>query len=89
MAFVIAAPCIADYSCIEICPVNCIGPVPEDALFDAAEQMYIDPSFCISCGACAEVCPVKAIYDAAALPPSWRHYEQINRDYFDRKQVSP
>ena len=51
MPYVITAPCIADYSCLEICPVNCIGPAPEDAAFENAEQLYIDPQTCIDCGA--------------------------------------
>jgi ferredoxin len=82
MAYVIAAPCVADYSCIEVCPVNCIRPRPSDAGFDTAEQMFIDPAVCISCGACMDACPVLAIYDAGNLPAKWKHYEKINRDYF-------
>ena len=82
MSFVIAAPCVADYSCVEVCPVNCISPNPDQDAFNAAEQLYIDPTRCISCGACVGVCPVLAIFDAKSLPGKWRHYEQINQDYF-------
>ena len=82
MAYVIAAPCLADYSCVEVCPVHCISPGPTDVDFDGAEQMFIDPTVCISCGACVDVCPVLAIYDAGSLPMKWRHYEDINRQYF-------
>lgn len=82
MSYVIAAPCVADYSCVEICPVKCIGPDPTTAAFDEAEQLYIDPNLCIECGACVEACPVGAIFDAASLPEKWRHYEAINRDFF-------
>ncbi len=82
MTYVIASPCIADYSCVEICPVDCISPAPEDAEFDFAEQLFIDPSVCVDCGACVDVCPVKAIYDADRLPDKWKHYEAINREYF-------
>jgi ferredoxin len=84
MAYVIAAPCIGDYSCIEICPVNCISPSPKDEAFDDAEQMYINPDVCINCAACVDVCPVLAIYAAGSLPPKWRHYAQINREYFTK-----
>ena len=87
MSYVIAAPCVADYSCIEVCPVGCISPGPDDPRFDRTEQMYIDPAVCISCGACSDVCPVLAIFDASQLPEKWRHYEQINRDYFDSAKV--
>ena len=82
MSYVIAAPCVADYSCIEVCPVACISPSPEDPRFDRTEQMYINPDVCISCGACSDVCPVLAIFDASKLPEKWQHYAQINRDYF-------
>src|SRR3546814_2834636 len=59
MAYVIAAPCVSDFSCVEICPVNAIHPGPSDPVFDAAEQLYIDPDTCINCGACVEACPVQ------------------------------
>lgn len=87
MAYVIAAPCVADYSCVEICPVDCISPGPTDADFDGAEQMYIDPARCISCGACQDVCPVLAIYDSGVLPAQWKHYEAINARYFEERRA--
>jgi ferredoxin len=79
---VIAAPCIADFSCLEICPVNCIGPGPQDSGFDDAEQLYIDPTVCINCGACKDVCPVLAIYEEGDLPEKWSHYADVNREHF-------
>lgn len=82
MAYVIAAPCVADYSCLEVCPVDCISPGPDDDSFDNAEQLYINPNTCINCGACVKACPVLAIYEQAALPEKWQHYADINRDYF-------
>src|SRR3546814_2392838 len=72
MAYVIAAPCVSDFSCVEICPVNAIHPGPSDPVFDAAEQLYIDPDTCINCGFCVEACPVLAIYDEGNLPKRWR-----------------
>lgn len=82
MAYVIAAPCIADFSCVEVCPANCISPVPSDPRYETAEQLYINPNACIDCGACLDVCPVMAIFKAEALPPKWAHYASINADYF-------
>jgi formate hydrogenlyase subunit 6/NADH:ubiquinone oxidoreductase subunit I len=82
MTYVIAAPCIADYSCVEICPVDCISPGPDDCDFENAEQMYIDPQRCIDCGACQQVCPVLAIYEAGDLPAKWSHYADVNADFF-------
>ncbi|GAB25609.1 MAG TPA: 4Fe-4S dicluster domain-containing protein [Gordonia polyisoprenivorans] len=82
MPFVIAAPCIADYSCVESCPVGCIHPSPDDPEFDRVEQLFIDPDTCIGCGACVAACPIDAVFDADRLPARWKAYEQINRDYF-------
>lgn len=82
MSFVIAAPCVADYSCLEVCPVDCISPGPEDGDFEDAEQLYIDPKRCIECGICVDVCPVSAIYTAESLPSKWAHYAEVNRTYF-------
>ena len=84
MTFVIAAPCVADYSCVEVCPVDCISPGPGDPEFQKAEQMYINPQQCIGCGACVEVCPVVAIYSADSLPAKWQHSAEVNRSYFMR-----
>ncbi|WP_236979536.1 MULTISPECIES: 4Fe-4S dicluster domain-containing protein [Mycobacterium] len=84
MAFVIAAPCVADYSCLEACPVGCIRPTPDEPEFDRAEQLYIDSRSCIDCAACVEACPVDAVFDAERIPDRWRHYVGVNRDYFGR-----
>jgi ferredoxin len=80
--YVIGAACIADYSCVEACPVDCIHPQPDEPDFERAEQLYIDPAHCIGCDACIEACPVDAVYAAEALPEHLRHYEQVNADYF-------
>lgn len=82
MPFVIAAPCVADYSCVEICPVDCISPTPGQGDFVHSEQLYIDPQRCIECGACVDICPVAAIYPAEALPSRWAHYAEVNRLHF-------
>ena len=82
MAYVITAPCVADYSCVDVCPVKCISPEPTDAGFMDAEQLYINPDQCIDCGACIDVCPVLAIYSEDNLPKKWQHYAEINKDYF-------
>jgi NAD-dependent dihydropyrimidine dehydrogenase PreA subunit len=44
-AYVINEPCIGtkDISCVEVCPVDCIHPTPEEPGFDEADQLYIDP----------------------------------------------
>ena len=83
MAYVIAASCIADYSCVDICPVDCISPRPDDPRFDDAEQLYIDPKTCVDCGACVDVCPAFAIFKDSELPERWKHYAELNRQYFE------
>jgi len=87
MAYVIAAPCIADYSCVDICPVDCISPRPSDAAFDTAEQLYIDPRKCVNCGACVDICPASAIFETSELPARWAHYADINRQHFETSDV--
>ncbi|MBV7477633.1 4Fe-4S dicluster domain-containing protein [Pseudomonas sp. PDM31] len=82
MAYVIAAPCVADYSCVEICPVGAISPGPDDADFENVTQMYINPTVCVDCAVCLDACPVLAIYESDRLPPKWRHYARINHEYF-------
>jgi ferredoxin len=83
MTYVIAAPCVADYSCVEICPVAAISPGPEDPEFERVEQLFIHPDVCIDCGACLDVCPVSAIFQEGSLPAKWQHYAAINRQYFE------
>jgi len=86
VAYVITAPCVADYSCLEICPVDCISPTPDSHEFDKAEQLYINPAVCINCAACVEACPVLAIYEDDNLPSKFKHYADINRQYFEQNK---
>jgi ferredoxin len=84
MAYVIAEPCIGtkDNSCVEVCPVDCIHPTPDEPGYDAAEMLYIDPDECIDCDACVEACPVDACFAEDQLPEEWQKYTQINAEYF-------
>lgn len=84
MTYVIAAPCVADYSCIEVCPVDAISPEPKDKAFVDADQMYINPETCIDCSVCEIACPVDAIYREVDLPKIWQHYSELNREYFNQ-----
>ena len=97
MAFIIAEPCrgTCDTSCVEVCPVDCIhGPLPLEeiqALRDAGDsealkkiQLYIHPDICIDCGACEPECPVEAIFEEDDTPEEWRHYIQLNADFFNK-----
>lgn len=84
MAYVIAEPCIGtkDASCVEVCPVDCIHPTPDEADYAQFEQLFIDPDECIDCDACVEACPVDAIFAEDQLPEEWRHYSKINADHY-------
>jgi ferredoxin len=87
MTHVIAEPCIGtkDTSCVEVCPVDCIHPTKDEADFETADQLYIDPDTCIDCGLCVDECPVKAIFPEEDLPEEWNNYVQLNLDYYDQQ----
>lgn len=84
MAYVIAEPCIGtkDTACIDACPVDAIHPGTNEVGAATVAQLYINPDDCICCGACVPVCPAGAIYEEEDLPEKWKHYTQINRDWF-------
>jgi NAD-dependent dihydropyrimidine dehydrogenase PreA subunit len=86
LTYVINEPCIGDKdtSCVEVCPVDCIHPTPDEPGFEQAEQLYIDPEECIDCDACVEACPVDAITPEDQVPPEWQHYIEKNAAYFGR-----
>ena len=84
MAIVIAEPCIGtkDTACVDVCPADCIHPRRDAENFDSFPQLYVDPENCICCCACIPVCPVSAIYAEEDLPEKWKHYAQINADWY-------
>jgi ferredoxin--NADP+ reductase len=81
LTFVITQNCCADASCVAVCPVDCIRPVPS---VDGSppQSLYIDPQTCVDCGVCMEVCPVDAIYYEDDLPTSQAPFLDINARYF-------
>ena len=52
------------------------------AVHEAHQQLYIDPEECIDCDACVEACPVDAIFAEDQVPEEWRHYVEINANYY-------
>lgn len=86
MTYVINEPCIGtkDTACVEVCPVDCIHPTPDEPGFEEATQLYIDPAECIDCDACVEACPVDAITSEDAVPPEWEKYIEINAAYYEQ-----
>ncbi|HWB18851.1 MAG TPA: ferredoxin family protein [Phycisphaerales bacterium] len=87
MTHVIGEPCIGtkDSSCVEVCPVDCIHPTPDETDHYTAEMLYIDPDVCIDCGLCVDECPVQAIFPEEDLPEEWRKYVQLNSDYYKKQ----
>ena len=87
VAYVINEPCIGvkDISCVEVCPVDCIHPTPDEPDYDALDQLYIDPEECIDCDACVEACPVDAISAEDQVPTEWQRFIEINAAYYGRK----
>ena len=84
MTYVIAEPCIGtkDNSCVEVCPVDCIHPAPDEPDYEAHEQLYINPDECIDCDACVEACPVDAIFPEDQVPDEWRSFIEVNAGHF-------
>src|SRR3954451_4897611 len=90
MAYVIAEPCIGqkDNSCVEVCPVDCIHPTPDEPDYDNVEQLYIDPEECIDCDACVEACPVDACFAEDQVPDEWQGVVPKNAEYSPSKGSS-
>ncbi len=84
MTYIIAEPCIGtkDTACVDVCPVDCIHPRKDEDTFEGAEMLYIHPDECIDCGACEPACPVQAIFTEDDTPEQWRHFVEINANYF-------
>jgi NAD-dependent dihydropyrimidine dehydrogenase PreA subunit len=88
VAYVISEPCIGtkDTSCVDVCPVDCIHPTPDEAGFAESDQLFIDPEECIDCDACVEACPVDAISAEDSVPPEWQDYIGRNASYYQHAQ---
>lgn len=87
MTFVITQNCCNDASCVPVCPVDCIRPVPSVDGSDSP-MLYIDPATCVDCGACEVVCPVGAIYHEDDLPESQKVFLDINEQYFTDRPLT-
>ncbi|ALE74774.1 ferredoxin [Pseudonocardia sp. EC080610-09] len=86
MTHVITRSCCNDASCVEVCPVDCIHPTPDEPGYASAEMLYIDPDTCIDCAACIDVCPVSAIVPDEDLEPVDERYLRINAAWYDGRE---
>ena len=82
MAYVITDSCIKDELCVEVCPTDCIHPKKDEAQFEAATQLYIDPVGCIDCGACIPACTSDSIFTADDLPDDKKEFLDKNASYY-------
>lgn len=84
MPYVINEVCASEKNagCVEVCPVDCIHPTPDEAAFAEVDQLYIDPRECIDCGACVPQCPVDAISAYDDVPIGMKQAIQDNAAYF-------
>ena len=82
MPRIIAEPCVGvkDAACVEVCPVDCIHPMPNDPRFHEATQLYIDPNECIDCAVCVPECPVEAIYAEEDVPGDQQDFIALNAE---------
>src|SRR2546430_1562154 len=70
---------------VQLCPVYCIHPTPDESEYESVEMLYVDPEECIDCDACVEACPVDACFAEDQLPEEWQQYTKINADYYGNR----
>jgi NAD-dependent dihydropyrimidine dehydrogenase PreA subunit len=76
MAYVITDNCVKDELCVDVCPPDCIHPKKDEAQFETATQLYVDPDGCIDCGACVPACTSDSIFVADELPEDKKSFLQ-------------
>ena len=91
MAHVIIDACegTKDTGCVDVCPVDCIHPRPDEVDFQSEPMLYIDRRTCIDCGLCVDECPVAAIMREEDLPAAQMRFVQINDAYYAHQPSSP
>ena len=82
MAYVITDTCIKDLLCVDVCPTDCIDPKKDDAGFEAAAQLYVDPNGCIDCGACVPVCTSDSLHPADDLTDEQKMFIESNAAFY-------
>jgi ferredoxin--NADP+ reductase len=89
MPHVVTQSCCNDASCVDVCPVNCIHPTPDEPDFATAEMLYIDPVSCVDCGACVRACPTGAIARDTQLDGDRRVFLDINAGFYAEPRSYP
>lgn len=83
MAYVITDDCTKDAACVDACPVDCIHPTKDEADFESAPQLYVDPVACIDCGACVPVCPANSMFLLDDLPADKQGSIEVNAAHYN------
>lgn len=81
---VITDSCIKDMHCVSVCLRKAIHPKQDEAGYDDARQLFINPKKCTSCGSCIAVCPTGAIYAIEDLPEELSHFAEMNAAYYKK-----
>lgn len=84
MTRVITSLCIGTKAaaCVEVCPVDCIHPRPDEEGFSTVRQLFINPAECIDCAACEAACPVSAIFADVEVPAAEAKSIRLNAEHF-------
>lgn len=83
MAYVITDSCVKDNLCSDACPGGAIHPTKDEATYEAAPQLYINPAECMDCGACVAECPTNSIFPADELPADKQDAAEKNAAFFN------
>jgi len=84
MAHVIVDTCKKDNLCVDSCPSEAIRPLKDEAGWEAATQLYINPEECMDCGGCVAECPTNSIFPAEELPADKQDAAEKNAAYFNK-----
>jgi ferredoxin len=84
MAYVITETCTKDELCVDACPVDCIHPKKDEAGFEEAKQLYVEPDDCIDCGACVPVCTTNSIFPVDEVPAEYAPAIAANAAYYGK-----
>ena len=90
--YIIAEPCIGtkDTACVDVCPVDCIHPrKDEDGVRDGGDALHRPATSASSAATASPACPVTAIFTEETIPEKWKHFLQVNADWYKNRTRPP
>jgi len=84
VAHVIIDTCQKDNLCVDSCPSEAIHPTKDEAAYQTATQLYINPEECMDCGGCVSECPTNSIYPSDELPSDKLDFAEKNAAYYSK-----